>query len=484
MAEDEKKGLKGGLTNVFKDSGSKKMMLFVGVAIAGTIGYVSLSPDPVKVEQSKLRTVPTGGTSLNSDAVNPAYEEAMKQADAQRIDAAKKQSGSAMRSLVNQRTEDQLPISLDTKKKDDKDDEIVRPKLPEAKKDAPVALPDPPKMDEVQQKADDEARRQAQQAQTQQQQQQQVQQRPVPMYDPNLAQAMQRQMEEILQVDNQKTFPQAMTTVFYQPVQNPGGGAGVTPVAGGQGGAYGASGQVGYPGVPGGAAPASALPVRSDLNKTNLARTETVDPLKKELYQGYVAPKDGMSKIKLPIAGSVLYAELVSRANSDAPGPILARLLQGPYAGSTVIGTFQTAQDSLVITFKSLSIQKTIDGEEINESVPINAVAVDTKYIGTALATDVDHHLFSKVALGFATAFVGGLGEAVQQSGQTVTNTPTTTGQNTTQTTNPTLSGRQKLMVAGGKAFDTAGQALSEIYGKQQTTVIVESGTPIGLLFM
>jgi intracellular multiplication protein IcmE len=192
------------------------------------------------------------------------------------------------------------------------------------------------------------------------------------------------------------------------------------------------------------------------------------------------ATADEKSKVKLPLAGKILYAQMVSRANSDSPGPVLAKIVEGEYAGATLIGSFQKAQDSLIISFDRMTVETTRDGEEINETVAIKSVAVSTDYIGTGMATSVDRHMFQKIAIGFTAAFAQGLGEAVSQNGQTTYNT----SNGTITTSNDKLDTKEELTAAGGKAVAQTGSILMDEFGRRPTTIIVESGTPIGVLFL
>ncbi len=194
---------------------------------------------------------------------------------------------------------------------------------------------------------------------------------------------------------------------------------------------------------------------------------------------GAASMVDPLTGLKLPLAGTILYAEMVSTANSDAPGPILARIAQGEFAGATLIGSFETKRDALVLSFKTMTVQNLRDGTEVNKSVTINAVAVDTKEIGTALATDVDRHILTNLGFTAAAAFAQGFGQAIGQSGQT-----TNIGLGGVTVSNPTLSTRQQLYVAGGVAAGAAGQILNQTYGNRPTTVKVASGTPVGILFL
>lgn len=187
-----------------------------------------------------------------------------------------------------------------------------------------------------------------------------------------------------------------------------------------------------------------------------------------------------VSKVKLPLAGTIIYAEMTSRANSDAPGPVLARILQGEYEGATLIGSFKTVQNALVISFDRMTVKTNAAGDEINETVPIDTVAVDTAYVGTALATSVDRHLFQKLAIGFTAGFAQGFGEALANSGQTTITNENGTVIHSSSDLNP----QEQLLSAGGKAVSKAGDVLMDEYGKRPTTVIVESGTAIGVLFL
>lgn len=190
--------------------------------------------------------------------------------------------------------------------------------------------------------------------------------------------------------------------------------------------------------------------------------------------------QDEGPQVDLPLAGTIIYAELMNRANSDAPGPVLARVLQGKYQGATLIGSFKTVQNALVISFDRMTVGTTKDGEEINATVQLSAVAVDTSYAGTALATSVDRHLFQKLAIGFTAGFAQGFGQALANSGRTrVINSDGTTIE-----TGSDLDTTQQLLAAGGQAVSQTGGILMDEFGRRPTTVIVESGTPIGVLFL
>ena len=184
--------------------------------------------------------------------------------------------------------------------------------------------------------------------------------------------------------------------------------------------------------------------------------------------------------IDLPLAGNILYAQMVSRANSDAPGPIVAEIVQGELAGSKILGSFTVANEALIIEFNTLSVGTTLSGKEVNASFPISSVAVETKYIGTALATSVDRHLFERIAVTFGTTFLGQMGSLMTSQGTTQTTLPDGTVVASTQPMTVDEITKSSAYTAVGEV----GNIANEIYGARPTTVIVESGTPIGILFL
>lgn len=182
---------------------------------------------------------------------------------------------------------------------------------------------------------------------------------------------------------------------------------------------------------------------------------------------------------KLPLAGNILYGQMDSGANSDNPGPVVASIVQGELAGAKLVGQFTTTQDALVIEFDRISINKTINGRTINDTFPIQAVAVDTKHAGTGVATSVDRHMFERVALTFGTAFLAGWGDMIRTSGQT-----------TYQTDNGVFYGNQNysrkdiIRGATGNAAEEVGEIFNDLYRNKPTTIKVANGTPIGILFL
>ena len=108
------------------------------------------------------------------------------------------------------------------------------------------------------------------------------------------------------------------------------------------------------------------------------------------------------------IPGDILFGFLETEINSDFPGPVVAtvsdeRLPQGTKA----FGGFRTLSntDGMIVQFNRLVFP---DGK----SVAINAYAVDLGLKNYNVADDVDRHLLLKLGATFAAAWVQGIGQA------------------------------------------------------------------------
>lgn len=185
------------------------------------------------------------------------------------------------------------------------------------------------------------------------------------------------------------------------------------------------------------------------------------------------AASDGVKNILLP-AGSVVYAQILTEANTDAPGPVLAQITSGPLSGSRLLGEFKATDEYLVLTFKTV----VVDG--VSQSV--DAVGLDPDTTLTGLATEVDHRYWKKIVLPAAAAFVEGLASAISESGTT----SITIQGDTTSTTTDTGGKDSGQKVASG--IEEAGKELKKLLDKEagdtKTLIRVEAGTPLGVLFL
>lgn len=194
---------------------------------------------------------------------------------------------------------------------------------------------------------------------------------------------------------------------------------------------------------------------------------------KEEAAAVAASASDDVKNILLP-AGSVVYAQILTEANTDAPGPVLAQITSGPLSGSRLLGEFKATDEYLVLTFKTV----VVDG--VSQSV--DAVGLDPDTTLTGLATEVDHRYWKKIVLPAAAAFVEGLASAISESGTT----SITIQGDTTSTTTDTGGKDSGQKVASG--IEEAGKELKKILDKEagdtKTLIRVEAGTPLGVLFL
>lgn len=171
-------------------------------------------------------------------------------------------------------------------------------------------------------------------------------------------------------------------------------------------------------------------------------------------------------------AGSVAYAVTVMMANSDVPGPVMARVVSGKYRGAKLLGQYERLQDRLRLTFNKMIL----DGR--SKALSVNAIAFQPESTSPALATDVNHHYVKRFFWPFVGGMLKGFGEAMIQGGKRVVATPAGTtvvfGEHSTT---------ENLLIAAGGGANAIGSELQEL-AATPITVRVGAGTPIGVLFL
>lgn len=174
-------------------------------------------------------------------------------------------------------------------------------------------------------------------------------------------------------------------------------------------------------------------------------------------------------KILVP-AGTINYGQMMVEANSDVPGSIMAKIMSGPLAGGRAIGTFQTAEEHLVIRFSLVSV----DGKDY----PVDILALDPNTTMSGLATEYDPRYWDRVVLPAAADFISGFANAFAQADQSVT-----VQDGVVITSRAGASLRQ----AAGEGTAKAGERLADILDEQgqsiQPLIRVAAGTPVGLFF-
>ncbi len=171
-------------------------------------------------------------------------------------------------------------------------------------------------------------------------------------------------------------------------------------------------------------------------------------------------------------AGQIAYAQLLTEANSDTPGPVLAQIVSGPLAGNRVLGSFETQEERLTLNFNTIII----DG--VSQS--IEAVAVDPDTTLPAMATEVDHRYMRRIFLPAAAAFVKGAAKAIAESGRTTITISGETVSESTQSANKD----QEIATGVQEAGEEASDILKDMADDTKVLVRIASGTPMGILFL
>ncbi len=179
-----------------------------------------------------------------------------------------------------------------------------------------------------------------------------------------------------------------------------------------------------------------------------------------------------IAEIIIP-AGEIEYAQLLLEANSDLPGPVLARISGGPLNGSRVLGSFSVVGAKLTLEFNTL----VKDG--ISQSIQAIAISPSTSLPG--LSTDVNPRYFTRIVLPAAAAFIEGTAEAFSQDSQTTINIQ---DGSTTSQSDSDLDIEEEIASGVEEAAQRVGELLDEKANNTQVLVRIRAGTPIGLLFV
>lgn len=220
------------------------------------------------------------------------------------------------------------------------------------------------------------------------------------------------------------------------------------------------------------AEPQSEVVTPSDwLEKKAKEREEKLEKAKAEAAKNQNNPTDVVLDIIQP-AGTIEYAQLITEANSDVPGPVLAQVMSGPLVGARLLGSFKVQDEYLVLTFGTI----VIDGVSYGADV----IALDPSSANPGLVTEIDQRYFRRIILPAAAAFIEGMGEAIAESGST---TVSVTGETVVQSEEE-LDTRQEIFKGVEEASGKVSEILDKDASKVKPLVKVHAGTAIGVLFM
>ncbi|MGC9206501.1 DotG/IcmE/VirB10 family protein [Acidithiobacillus sp.] len=189
-------------------------------------------------------------------------------------------------------------------------------------------------------------------------------------------------------------------------------------------------------------------------------------------------PADHLSQIRSAVppapllanAGHISFAVLDTAIKSTEPGPVLATIETGRFAGARLLGGFARVHDRVLVKFSSMDWQ--------HHTVPITATAITLRTARTALATSVNRHTLYRYGWLIGASLLQGVNDALEYA-----NTSTyLTGSGLGVVTHQLDNGQIALSAVGN-----VGQTLAPIMANRfntPPTVRVRSGTGIGVLFM
>ena len=242
--------------------------------------------------------------------------------------------------------------------------------------------------------------------------------------------------------------------------------------------------------------PAQPMPVRYGFNPNAKAIASEIDALMAEntaatvsAYQ--VLPNPDLLKVRTPAtpqngspeprpytppahilanAGHISFAVLDTSIKSTEPGPVLATIATGRFAGARLLGGFARMHDRVLVKFNTMNWR--------HRTIPITATAITLATARTALATSVNRHILYRYGWLIGASLLQGVNDAMAYANTNTYLTGSGLGVITHQ-----LSNGQLAMSAIGNV----GQTLTPIMAQRfntPPTVRVRSGTGIGVLFM
>ncbi len=411
------------LADVWNNNPALKLFAIVGAIGVAILAFLFIGGNDEKPDLSLVSSANTVTQAPGQAELTPAYEEAVEAADDQRAKEAEITGGSALPTPIGRPTE-----RIEAPEETEQEDPLAQwrreaeKRREERNRERPPTLPNTP--EEKTEEVAAPALPPAPQINPRQQMIQQLPTGPSPEQVGNLTQNIQNQMQAILQAQ----IPQQSVLVNQ----------GILP---------------GY------VIENPALE-EQQMAAANSGTTANEDPLTEEEPQVMLLP-----------AGTIEYGQMMTQANSDIPGPILAQIASGPLAGARILGNFSLQDKYLVLAFS----KAVLNGKEY----AINAIAVDPATTLTGVATDVDNHYFTRVFLPGAAKFVEGWASAAVRQGTTVTIEGETVAQSQDD-----LDTGDELLAGFEEAAEEFSEILDDEADRKTLTVKVASGTRLGILFL
>ena len=185
-------------------------------------------------------------------------------------------------------------------------------------------------------------------------------------------------------------------------------------------------------------------------------------------------------RISIGKVGDIIAAQLETNIDSRRPTMVRAIILEGKLKGAVAIGQFSKNGDgtSVIIQFTSLNVP------HLNESIPIQATAVDYNTGSTALASSVNRHGFARVTYAMLNTAAAAFANALSTNNKS-SNTKTIVDSNTGNTSSIQTSNvdrkstRDILRESGAAGVSSAMSELSDLVPQEPTVKV--TAMPFGL---
>lgn len=178
-------------------------------------------------------------------------------------------------------------------------------------------------------------------------------------------------------------------------------------------------------------------------------------------------------KTALALPGTLWYATMATGADSYVPGPVMATLQQGPFAGANVLGKFQVAPDGehLILLFSQMAFQ--------GRTYPVSAVAMDPNTRITGVTGEIDHHIWTRFILPGAATFLEKITDALTSEDQSTSISPSGI-----VVTRPKLTSRQLGLIGAGGATKAFAEATKPTGVLRLPEVRIAAKQGIGFLLL
>lgn len=168
--------------------------------------------------------------------------------------------------------------------------------------------------------------------------------------------------------------------------------------------------------------------------------------------------------------GHISFAVLDTSIKSTEPGPVMATIEDGRFAGAKLLGGYVRHAGRVVVEFNEMTLH--------HQSYPIQAVAITTQTARTALSTYTNYHVLYRYGWLIGSALLEGVSNAVQSANTSTYITGSGLGVVSQQLSNGQIA---------ASAIGNIGTVLAPIMAQRfltPPTVHVAAGTGVGILFM